>query len=284
MLLNPFTFHAPESLPEAVDLYTKLESVRLQAGGTFLINSLKSLKKKGAKTPEHVISLRKIKELKGISDQGDRLAIRAMTTIGELLDSPLLTGSLSVLKTAAGNIATTPVRNMATVGGNLTCRYTWTEMPAAMVGLDAEMHFTGAGGREEIIRAEDFFKAAAKTDKIFTHVTIRKDPSAVAVYRRVKKSPCVDIPLLSLIIKTNFSGGRFTDTRAGINNGIDFARRDCKLENFLNQSGRPESAAREAAGHLDDPIYDTRGSDYKKHMFRVSIKDAVTELVKNAAH
>lgn len=279
MFLNPLTFHAPDSLTEAVKLYTNLESVKLQAGGTFLLNSLKLLKRNGAKTPEHIISLRKIKELKGISENGNRIVIKAMTTISELPESPLLRDNLSVFMIVAKNISTQPIRNMATVGGNLTCRYTWTEMPAVMVGLEADLHFIGKDGREETMAAEDFFKAAAKTDKIFTHLSIIKDPNASIAYQRVKKTPNVDIPLLSLLIKTNFNGDRFSNTRVGVNNCVAFAQRDHRLEDFLNQSRRSENIAEEALNHLDESIYDTRSSDYKKHMFRVCIKKAMMDLI-----
>jgi len=282
MLLNPLTFHAPTSLSQAIQLYTSLESAKLQAGGTFLLNSLKLLKRKGIKTPEHVISLGKVDELKSISDNKDLLAIGAMTTIADLLDSPLITGNLEVLKTVARNVATTPIRNMATMGGNLTCRYTWTEMPAVMIGLEADLHFMGPDNQEETIPAEEFYKADAKTDKIFTHVTIKKDPKALIAYHRIKKSPNVDIPLLSLLIKTLINSGQFTNTRVSVNNCITFARRDHKLEDFLNQSRCSEKIPQESLEHIDETIYDTRSSDYKKHMFRVSIQKAIEKLVKSA--
>ena len=279
MLLNPLTFHTPRSLSEAIELYSSLEGVKLQAGGTFLLNHLKMLKRKGNKTPDHVISLRKVDDLKGLFEEGGSLVIKAMTSMTDLLDSPLLTGNMEILKTVAKNVGTCAIRNMATIGGNLTCRYTWTEMPAVMVGLEADLHFTGTDGKEETIPAEEFYKANAKTDKLFTHVTIKKDPKTMMAYRRVKKSPNVDIPILSLLIKTNFNKNRFTNTRIGINNCVDFAQRDPKLEDFLNQSRRSKEVAQEALDHLDEKIYDTRSSDYKKHIFRVSIKDAINELI-----
>lgn len=279
MLLNPLTFHAPTTLAEASSLYNSLESVKLQAGGTFLLNSLKLLKRKGSKTPDHVISLNEIDELKGVAMEGNDLIIRAMTTINDLADSPLLTENFEILKTVCKNISTNPVRNMASVGGNLTCRYTWTEMPAAMIGLNAQMHFTGPDGQQETVRAEEFYQNAAKTKNIFTHVAIPKNPGATNAYRRVKKSPNVDIPLLSLLIQTTIDGDRFTETRVGINNCVAFAQRDKILEDFLNTSPCSDTVAEEALDHLDEAIYDNRSTDYKKHMFRVSLKSAIQELV-----
>ncbi len=279
MLINTLTLHVPTSLSEALQLYGSLANVRLQAGGTFLLNTLKLLKRKGAKTPEHVISLRKIEELKILKADQDKLTIGSMTTINDIFDSPLLQDNFSVLKTVCRNISTDPIRNMATLGGNLTCRYTWTEMPAVMTALDAELHFKGADGQEEILSAQDFFKNSAKTNKILTHVVIKRDKKAAIAYRRVKKTPFVDIPLLSICIKTYFQGGRFANTRVAVNNCVNFAQRDAVLEEFLNGKQCSARLPEEALDHLDSKIYDTRSDEYKKHMFRVSIKNAIKELL-----
>ncbi len=292
MLLNPLTFHRPKTLSEAVELHSKLENVRLQAGGTFLLSSLKLLKRRGTKTPEHVISLYKVNDLRGIEVTQDKMVIKAMTTIDDLFESHLLDDNFKIFRTVCRNISTQPIRNMATVGGNLTCRYTWTEMPAVMIGLEAQMHFMGKDaclpdrqGQEEVIPADKFFQGGAKTDKIFTHVTIKRDKKATIAYRRVAKSMGVDIPLLSVFIKTYFEGDRFTKSVVSVNNCVSFAQRDQILENFLNQSSasstQSKEIAKEALDHLDQKIYDTRSTDYKKEMFRVSIKHAIEELIEN---
>ncbi len=280
MLLRPLTFHAPRTILEAAQLQATLEEARILAGGTFLLNSLKLMKRKGSKTPSHVISLRKIDELKGAEVKDDRLIIKAMTIINDLYDSPLLTHNTAVLRKVCKNISTNPIRNMATVGGNLTCRYTWTEMGSVMVALEADMHFIGQDGREEVVSAENFFKNAAKTDKIFSHVSIPINKDEKVAYTRVKKSANVDIPLLAVCIKTTLKDKRFTNTRVSVNNGTSFAQRDHKLEDFLNTQTVHDKIEFEALDHLDTEIYDKRSDDYKKHMFRISVKNAILELIK----
>ena len=135
MLLNPLTLHLPRTSLEAAKLYKELEDSKILAGGTFLLNSMKLLKTKGTKTARNILSLAKVEELKGISLQDDTLTIKTMTRINDLFESPLLKGHLNILHTVCRNISTNPIRNMATVGGNLTCRYTWTEMGAVMISL-----------------------------------------------------------------------------------------------------------------------------------------------------
>lgn len=279
MLLNPVTFHSPRTLKEAAQLYASLEDVKILAGGTFVLNSLKLLKRKGIKTPANIISLRKIDELKGVRMEGDMLTIQAMTIINDLFESPLLIGNFAVLRTVCRNISTNPIRNMATVGGNLTCRYTWTEMGAVMIALNAQMHFMGTDGKDVAISAEDFFKNAAKTDKLFTHVTVPHNASSRLAYRRVKKTMHVDVPLLAVCVRASVKDGKLHDTCVSVNNGTAFAQRDSMLEKFLDGSSAAEETAEKALEHLDVNIYDKRSDEYKGHMFRVSIKNALLEII-----
>ncbi|MCA9399508.1 MAG: hypothetical protein KC618_07150, partial [Candidatus Omnitrophica bacterium] len=64
-----------------------------------------------------------------------------------------------------------------------------------------------------------------------------------------------------------------------VNNCTAFAQRDAKLEEFLNGSKNEASMADEALNHLTESIYDTRSNEYKQHIFRVSLKSAIKEIV-----
>lgn len=279
MLLNPVVFHSPRTLKEAAQLYASLEDVKILAGGTFVLNSLKLLKRKGNKTPSNIISLRKVSDLKGVRIENNNLVISAMTVINDLFESPLLTDNFAVLRTVCRNISTNPIRNMATVGGNLTCRYTWTEMGAVMIALNAQMHFMDGSGNPADVSAEDFFKNAAKSDKIFTHVSIKRDPLVRVAYRRVKKTMHVDVPLLAVCVSVSVRNNIFDNPRVAINNGTSFAQRDHILEKFLQGSHASETAVNDALNHLDVNIYDKRSDEYKSHMFRVSIRSALLETI-----
>jgi len=279
MLLNPLTYHSPKTALEAAQLYSNLPEARILAGGTFLLNNLKQLKKKGLKTPRNIISLKHIEELKGIVANKEKLIIKSMTVINDVFNSPHLTDNFSVLRTVCRNISTNPIRNMATVGGNLTSRYTWTELGAVLIALEADMHFTGPDGKEEIISVEDFLKNNARSSTIFTHVSIKKNKEHSFAYQRIRKLSYIDVPMLAVCVRTTFKGDRFTDTHAVMNNCVNFAQRDLVLEEFLNKSSRRNGVAEEALNHLDTKIYDIRGDDYKKAVFRVSIKNAIKDLI-----
>ena len=94
----------------------------LLAGGTDLVPKLK----RRQQTPELVVSLRRVDELRGISANGE-LAIGAMTTIRDIAADSGIRETHHALHSAATRIATPLIRNSATLGGNLAldtrCNY-----------------------------------------------------------------------------------------------------------------------------------------------------------------
>ncbi len=269
----------PTSTQEAAKLYKELSDSRVMAGGTFVMNTLKLLKVKGNKTPQHVLSLAKVDDLKGITSTPKELTIKAMTCITDLFESPLLTDNYSLFREVCRNISTTPIRNMASVGGNLTCRYTWTELPVAVTALDGQLHFMKPDGLTVAVSAEEFFKNAARSEYLLTHVTIPHNPNTRWAYRRVRKMSDVDVPQLSLCIKTDIVKDSWSNTRVVVNSGTAFSQRDYALEKFLDGKKSSAQLGQEALAHLTTTIYDTRSSEYKQHMFRQCIKSAVEEIV-----
>ncbi|MFH1360804.1 MAG: FAD binding domain-containing protein [Candidatus Omnitrophota bacterium] len=280
MLLNPFTYHAPKNLKEANHLMSSLDDFRLLAGGTFLINQLKNFKKKDLKTPGHIVSLKRIDELKEIRADAKSLTIGSMTTLSELLTSSHLKDNALILKGVCQNIATNPIRNMATVGGNLMSRYTWAELGTVLIALDAKMHFSGPTKEEGKTQSvESFFESGAKTEKILKSIAISKNKNDRLVYKRTPKLSCVDIPLFGICIKASFEEKKLANARVVVNNGISFARRDSVLEEFLNTSEGKDSLIEESVHHLDSELYDVRSDDYKKNLFRITIKNALKDLI-----
>ena len=90
----------------------------------------------------------------------------------------------------------------------------------------------------------------------------------------------VDVPLLAICVKVYIKDGKFNNSCVSINNGTSFAQRDYQLESFLNTSASTPEAVNQAMNHLDVNIYDKRNDEYKSHMFRVSIKNALLEVIK----
>ena len=134
-LLKDFHYHTPETLHEALGILMKSKEPLLLAGGTFVLNYLK----KSPKYPADVIGLKKIPSLRGISDSGDSVSIGAMTTIAELAESDLIRKHFPSFFQALRHLGTTPIRNMATIGGNVASRFFWVDLPAVLISLGARV-------------------------------------------------------------------------------------------------------------------------------------------------
>lgn len=116
MRLPLFEFRAPMSIAEAVRILDG-EGPRAMplAGGTDLLPNMK----RRQQVPKTLMSLSRIGELHQttLGDAGPRLG--ACTTLSEIAADPRFRNGLTALAQAASFVATPPIRNMATLGGNL---------------------------------------------------------------------------------------------------------------------------------------------------------------------
>ena len=111
------SYSIPTTLAEAVSLAERDGNSAFIAGGTDLMVR-RSL---GLDTARHLIDLSSIAELHGIHADGDTLSIGAATTLAELAANPIIRSRFSAIAEAALSIASPPIRNSATVAGNLLC-------------------------------------------------------------------------------------------------------------------------------------------------------------------
>ena len=73
-----------------------------------------------AKSAEALIDLSAIDELRGIRETAEGIEIGALTTLTEIADSAVLKQSYSLLSDAAGVVASPQIRNIGTLGGNVS--------------------------------------------------------------------------------------------------------------------------------------------------------------------
>ncbi|MFI5202005.1 MAG: FAD binding domain-containing protein [Candidatus Kapaibacterium sp.] len=111
------SYSIPWNVEEAALLGHAKEDVAYVAGGTDLMVR-QSL---GLESAKHLIDLSKISELRGITLKDENLSIGAATTLAELASNSIIQTTFPALAEAALSIASPPIRNSATVGGNLLC-------------------------------------------------------------------------------------------------------------------------------------------------------------------
>jgi carbon-monoxide dehydrogenase medium subunit len=113
-------------------------------------------------SPELIIDIGEIAELRGIAVRGDVLTLGALTRHVELLKSPEVAAHAPLLTEAIAHIAHPAIRNRGTLGGSLAHADPASELPACMVALNATIVVRGQTG-ERRIAAEEFFTGIYET-------------------------------------------------------------------------------------------------------------------------
>lgn len=117
MRLPKLHFSEPNTIDDLMALKREYgDASVILAGGTDLIPLLK----RRNTTARHVINIKRIPELKGISfDREEGLRIGPAVTLREVMDDPLISGSYPLLAEAARSVGYNHLRNMGTLGGNI---------------------------------------------------------------------------------------------------------------------------------------------------------------------
>jgi len=171
VLLREVEYAKPASVAEALELLAANDGARALAGGQTLINVMKSR----AASPDMLVDLNGLEELRGIELAGDgTLTIGAMTTYSELMASAEAKAR-PILGEVCATIADVQVRNRGTIGGNVCSNDPTNHLPPLMVAVGARMTIAGAAGEREV-PAEDFFlgvyMSAAGPGELLTRIAI----------------------------------------------------------------------------------------------------------------
>lgn len=280
MLLNPFTYHAPKTESEAAQLIANLADAKLIAGGTLAINILKSLKRNHSPTPSHVISLKKVTSIQGITLKDDKLLIGAMTKISDIIDSTIIGQYCPVLSIIGKNIATTQIKNMATIGGNITARFVWTDFQVPLVALGCDLHFLLKDDQQRIISAQDFFDQGARSQGLLTKISFKiPSKNEKFIYQRVPKRSKPDFPMFSMCFKYTVDNKRLTKTKIVMNDSCHFAKRIPSIEQNIDGLDLTSKTKTNILNKLDLSAVIGSMEDYKKTRMLLSFKDALQQMI-----
>ncbi len=153
-----FAYAKPASLAEALELLAR-PGAKALAGGQSLIPTLNMR----LSSPELLVDLGGLKELRGISLQKDVLRVGALTTHAQLEESAEIRKHVPLLAQAVPHVAHAAIRNRGTIGGSLALADPAAEYPAVAVALQAVLTVKGRSS-ERKVEASRFFKGLFETD------------------------------------------------------------------------------------------------------------------------
>jgi carbon-monoxide dehydrogenase medium subunit len=282
--MRDFYFHAPASLPEALDLLEEhRDDGRPFAGGTALV----VLMKQSLVDADHMISLARVPGLDGIRAEADGLHIGALTRHRDVETSPVVRQTAPLLAEVYRNVATVRIRNVATVGGGLAHADPAQDPPPGLIALDAKVRLVSRRGERTLPVAElfrDYYETAIEPGELLTEVIVPAPaPSARTAYLKFLPRTADDYATVCVAALAEVEDGVCRRLRVALGAAGPTPVHAIAVEQALE--GQPISSdavrrAAEAVADAVDPLDDFRGSsDYKRDMAVVFTRRALERVL-----
>ncbi len=286
MIPAAFDYYRPGNLDEALRLLAQHPEAKLLAGG----HSLLPMMKLRLTAPSALIDLGKVPGLSGIREEGDRIAIGAMTTHAEIEHSEMLARRAPLLAETAAVIGDVQVRNCGTLGGAAAHGDPAADYPAALLALEAEFVLTGRNGTRKVA-AKDFFvgmlTTALAAGEILTEVRFGADAGRTGSAYKKLHQPASGFAIVGVAEQVRLDGrGNCEAASVGITGVDSKAYRATAVERVLagkKPDARTIAQAAAKAAEGIEPLSDLHASArYRAAMAEVFTRRALTEAVKRA--
>ncbi len=151
MYLAPFAHHRPTELAGVFEALAKYgDDAAVYAGGTELLLALKAR----VLRYEHLIDIKRVKELSGIRIEGQDLVIGALTTHHQIANSTLVKANAPAYAALSEGVANIRVRAAGTLAGNLAFAEPHSDPPSMLAAMGATVTLASAGGTRAVSMRE----------------------------------------------------------------------------------------------------------------------------------
>ena len=279
MIPAAFDYRRAGSVAEAIAL--KREAVgdaRFVAGGHSLIPMMKLR----LAEPSLLIDIGRVPGLSGVTAEGGRVTVGALTTHAELEASAALRERAPIVAEAASEIGDQQVRNRGTLGGSLAHADPASDLPAVAVALGASIHLSGGGG-ERTVAAEDFFRGLFEVDlagdELITAVSFEQAAAAHAAYAKLRH-PASHFAIVGVAASLAIEGGACASARVAVTGASTHAQRLGAVEQALAGSALGDDAIETAAARAPDALRDVNADlagseEYRRAMTAVFAARAI---------
>ena len=271
MIPDRFEYEVADSVEQAVDLLGSAEGAKLIAGG----HSLLPLMRLRVARPSLVVDVGRLPELAYVREDGDRVAIGALTRHDDLARDSLLEKRCGIVAHTASLIGDPQVRHRGTIGGSLAHGDPAADQPAVLLALEAELVVRGPDGERTVTAADFFtnvFQTALGPQDMLTEIRVRPLDGGWSYLKFRRRSQ--DWATVGVAAVQVDGGARVALTNMGAT-----PLRAATVEEALAGGADAAAAAEQAAGGTSPPS-DTRGSaDFRRQLARVLTRRALGEAL-----
>lgn len=281
MIPAAFAYERPANLAEALALLERHSgSAKVLAGG----QSLLPLLKLRLARVERLIDIRRLSELKGIRDHDGGLALGALTTYRELLESEAVRARYPLIVEATEDIADLQVRNVGTVGGAVAHCDPASDLPAVLLALEASVVLRSQAG-ERVLPLDAFlqgpFTTACGPNEILTEIRLPAPPPGAGMAYRHLEQPASGYSIVGVaaVVARRAGSGAIDHVRVALTGVGDRPYRATAVEAALAGTEASPDEIAAAAAHATDGV--TVASDihadaaYRTHLAAVLTRRAL---------
>ena len=281
MIPVAFDYEVAESVDHAIQLLGQHgEDSKLIAGG----HSLIPIMRLRLAAPSVLIDLDRLEDLRYVRDEGDHLAIGALTRHREVHNNELVQEHCGIVGYTAGLLGDPSVQHRGTIGGTLAHGDPAGDMPAVISALEGTLVVQGPNG-ERTVPASDFFQDYLFTDlepdEVVTEVRVPKlDQNIGWSYKKFSRRS-QDWAIVGVAAVVEKSNGNIDSARIGLTSMGSTPIRASTVEEALSGASpdgiaeAAESAAEGTAPSSDDAA----SAEFRKHLARVWTRRAVEEAL-----
>jgi CO/xanthine dehydrogenase FAD-binding subunit len=268
MKLPPFSYEAPETVSQAVELLAEhLDQASVLAGGQSLI----PLMAMRLAHPAVLIDINGVAGLSGVSATDGWVTIGAMTREYAAEESGTVAGAVPLLAAALPLIGHEAIRSRGTIGGSLAHADPAAELPAVALALDAELVVRGQSGMR-VIPAADWFEGYLTTsrrpDELLVEVRFPAAVPGTGISFQEVARRHGDFAMVGLAVSLTLSDGAISDARLAFAGLSDVPVRASGAEDLLTGESPSaelfDEAARRATEDIDPPADLHGSSDYRR--------------------
>ncbi len=278
--MRSFDLYEPTSQQEALGLLAEWgDASRLLGGGAMLAILLRER----LIAPRCLISTLKIPEIGGSPSGTSALRIGGATTLRQIEQSKVVTGSWPVLAEAAHVIGNVRVRTVGTIGGHLVQADPHLDLPPVLAALDAQVVVASERGVRTLPVNNLFvgyYETSIEADEMVVRVEIPAMPAGLhGSYLKFSSVSRSDWPTVGVAAFFAADGRGIRDVRIVAGSVAEQPLRVTQGEALLEGESLKASAIAETArlyAKAADPLSDARGSaEYKREITAVFVGRAV---------
>lgn len=286
MRVSEMDMYSPSTVEECLYfLHEEEKSSRLLAGGTDAVVRMKD----GYFRPEIWINLKRLDELRFISEAENGIHIGPLTTHTDIVKSELLQEKADVLVGASREVGAVQLQNMGTLGGNLATASPAGDTIPALYVLDAKIEISSFHDKK-VVPIHEFFTGPGRTvlkqDEMISNIIIQpQGENEIGIFEKLGPRKAQSISIVNVAINLKMGENR----RECLSGKIAFGSvgptiiRSKKCERMLTLGPLDETAIQNIAGAAWKevmPISDVRGSaKYRRSMASALLERGLHRLM-----